>query len=106
MKITWTIISESKAKRSLFGPVDHDILDKELNERIKEICDEKKEKWGFDFSKGEPVEDSSIEWVAINDEIVSKPSTSEDTETMTFNTKVNCTFLNISTFSVVSNLTI
>ena len=81
------IFSENKARRNLFGPVDHELLENELNDSIKKINDEKKEKWGFDFSKGEPIEGSNIQWIDINDEV--KPTSStEPAETLNFNTKV------------------
>lgn len=79
--------AKTKAKKNLFGPVDHEQLENDLNEQIKQINDEKKEKWGFDFSKGEPLEGSSIEWVTINDEVKSSPSTSQDSDLLQFNTK-------------------
>ena len=82
-------ISENKARRNLFGPVDHELLENELNDSIKKINDEKKEKWGFDFSKGEPLEGSNIEWITINDEVKATSSSSERVETLDFNTKVS-----------------
>ncbi|XP_063695018.1 uncharacterized protein LOC134826550 [Bolinopsis microptera] len=79
--------AKNKARRNLFGPVDHELLENELNDSIKKINDEKKEKWGFDFSKGEPVDGSNIEWININDEVTATSSSSEPVETLTFNTK-------------------
>lgn len=79
--------AKNKARRNLFGPVDHELLENELNESIKKINDEKKEKWGFDFSKGEPLEGSNVEWITINDEVKATSSSSESVETLNFNTK-------------------
>lgn len=79
--------AKNKARRNLFGPVDHELLENELNDSIKKINDEKKEKWGFDFSKGEPVEGSNIEWININDDVKATSSSGEPVDTLSFNTK-------------------
>lgn len=81
--------AKSKARKNLFGPVDHERLENELNEQIKKINDEKKAKWGFDFTKGEPVEGSNIEWINIKDEVKITPSSSssQEKDTIQFNTK-------------------
>ena len=60
-----------------------------FDDATKQINEEKKEKWGFDFSKGEPIEGSSnVEWIKIKDDVKSAPLEAEEkTETLKFNTK-------------------
>jgi hypothetical protein len=43
-------------KRNLFGPIDHAKLNRELKSDMELILENKKEKWDFDFLKGNPVE--------------------------------------------------
>lgn len=47
--------------RNLFGPVDHDELQRELTSKLKEIADRDRLKWNFDFSEGHPL-DGELEW--------------------------------------------
>ena len=82
-------VSECKVRRNLFGPIDHESLSNELDNRIKEINDEKKELWGFDFIKGEPIENSSVDWMVINSEVNQEDVPAEESiKPLTFNTKV------------------
>ena len=82
-------VSECKVRRNLFGPIDHESLSNELDNRIKEINDEKKELWGFDFTKGEPIENSSVDWMVINSEVKQEDVPAEESiKPLTFNTKV------------------
>ena len=64
-------------------------MENELSDQIKKINEQKKEKWGFDFSKGEPIEGTNIEWVNIKDDVTIVPScSSSETECLQFDTKV------------------
>ncbi|XP_056596149.1 cyclin-dependent kinase inhibitor 1B [Triplophysa dalaica] len=47
--------------RNLFGPVDHDELQRELTSKLKEIADRDRLRWNFDFSEGRPL-DGELEW--------------------------------------------
>lgn len=91
--------AKNKARKNLFGPVDHERLENELSDQIKKINEQKKEKWGFDFSKGEPIEGTNIEWVNIKDDVTIVPScSSSETECLQFDTKA---FVGIEGFKLL-----
>ncbi|KAG8534590.1 hypothetical protein GDO81_019060, partial [Engystomops pustulosus] len=46
----------SPARRCLFGPVDHEALSRELSRRRRELEDEKRERWNYDFSADRPLQ--------------------------------------------------
>ncbi|KAI7812226.1 cyclin-dependent kinase inhibitor 1B [Triplophysa rosa] len=47
--------------RNLFGPVDHDELQRELTSKRKKIAERDRLRWNFDFSEGRPL-DGELEW--------------------------------------------
>ncbi|XP_069759859.1 cyclin dependent kinase inhibitor 1Bb [Narcine bancroftii] len=53
------------ACRSLFGPVDHDVLNQDLQKKRKEIHDQDKGRWNFDFERDKPL-DGNYTWEAVN----------------------------------------
>nr|XP_055048511.1 cyclin-dependent kinase inhibitor 1 [Misgurnus anguillicaudatus] len=51
----------TKTCRSLFGPVDHEELRRELTSKLKEIAEHDRQRWNFDFGEGRPL-DGELEW--------------------------------------------
>eukprot|EP00116_Pleurobrachia_bachei_P008971 sb/3469233/ len=99
--------AKCKVAKNLFGPVDHVELENDLDLELKRINDEKKDKWGFDFSEGKPVEGSSIEWIEIPGEIVQKETQPENSaqkkepvEPIKFNTAA---FSGVAGFKLLPN---
>ncbi|XP_008314102.1 cyclin-dependent kinase inhibitor 1D [Cynoglossus semilaevis] len=52
-------------RRNLFGPVDHQQLDKDLKRLLSVALEEANKRWNFDFQKDKPGEGSNIEWEAL-----------------------------------------
>ncbi|XP_077309634.1 cyclin-dependent kinase inhibitor 1C [Lithobates pipiens] len=48
--------------RSLFGPVDHAELSRELHSRLREMEEESNRRWDFDFHRGVPLPSSRYVW--------------------------------------------
>lgn len=65
--------AKPSARRCLFGPVDHQETDDFLKEMNRQLDEQKKELWGFDFKAGRPVPGGHpvYEWVRVgaNDDI-------------------------------------
>lgn len=57
-------------RRNLFGPVDHQQLDKDLKRLLSVALEEANKRWNFDFQKDKPGEGSNIEWEAVRCEDV------------------------------------
>lgn len=55
------LLKRTGACRNLFGPVDHDELQRELTSKLKEIAERDRLRWNFDFSEGRPLE-GELEW--------------------------------------------
>ncbi|XP_040292106.1 cyclin-dependent kinase inhibitor 1B-like isoform X2 [Bufo bufo] len=49
------------ARRCLFGPVDHESLARELARCRRELEDEQRERWNFDFRNERPL-DGALSW--------------------------------------------
>ncbi|XP_056373829.1 cyclin-dependent kinase inhibitor 1B [Hyla sarda] len=49
------------ARRCLFGPVDHESLARELARCRRELEDEQRERWNFDFCNERPL-DGALSW--------------------------------------------
>ncbi|XP_073506376.1 cyclin-dependent kinase inhibitor 1B-like [Phyllobates terribilis] len=49
------------ARRCLFGPVDHESLARELARCRRELEDEQRERWNFDFRNERPL-DGALKW--------------------------------------------
>ncbi|NP_001087934.1 cyclin-dependent kinase inhibitor 1B (p27, Kip1) S homeolog [Xenopus laevis] len=45
----------SPARRSLFGPVDHELLARDFERSLRAMEEEKREKWNFDFRNYRPL---------------------------------------------------
>ncbi|XP_041853941.1 cyclin-dependent kinase inhibitor 1Bb [Melanotaenia boesemani] len=54
------------ACRSLFGPVDHEELKKDLNGHLRELEEAASVKWGFDFPNHKPLANSRFEWKIVD----------------------------------------
>lgn len=53
------------ACRSLFGPVDHDELARELQRHRRDLAEASRRKWNFDFQRHQPL-DGRYEWRALS----------------------------------------
>ncbi|KAI5614889.1 cyclin-dependent kinase inhibitor 1C-like [Silurus asotus] len=51
----------SNVRRSLFGAVDHDELQREVDSKLREISERDRRRWNFDFASGTPL-DGDYEW--------------------------------------------
>ncbi|KAM3920728.1 cyclin-dependent kinase inhibitor 1C [Leptodactylus fuscus] len=60
----------TKACRSLFGPVDHVELSRELHARLREMREESSRRWDFDFQRGVPLPSSRYTWEESGEETV------------------------------------
>ncbi|KAM4017137.1 cyclin-dependent kinase inhibitor 1C [Anomaloglossus baeobatrachus] len=58
------------ACRSLFGPVDHTELSRELHARLREMQDESRRRWDFDFQRGVPLPSSRYIWEESGEDTV------------------------------------
>lgn len=56
--------------RSLFGPVDHVELSRELHARLREMQEESSRRWDFDFQRGVPLPSSRFAWEESGEETV------------------------------------
>uniref|UniRef100_A0A8C6XHW6 Cyclin-dependent kinase inhibitor 1C n=1 Tax=Naja naja TaxID=35670 RepID=A0A8C6XHW6_NAJNA len=57
--------------RNLFGPVDHDELNRELKSKLREICEEGQRRWGYDFQTETPLAGSGrLQWEEVDGESV------------------------------------
>ncbi|XP_076863004.1 cyclin-dependent kinase inhibitor 1C [Brachyhypopomus gauderio] len=53
--------AHASARRSLFGPVDHVELNREIKSKLREICERDQERWNFNFDAGAPLH-GDYEW--------------------------------------------
>ncbi|OCT88106.1 cyclin-dependent kinase inhibitor 1B [Xenopus laevis] len=51
----------SPARRCLFGPVDHELLARDLERSLRAMEEEKRERWNFDFRNHRPLP-GLLEW--------------------------------------------
>ncbi|XP_069596617.1 cyclin-dependent kinase inhibitor 1C [Ranitomeya imitator] len=58
------------ACRSLFGPVDHAELSRELHTRLREAQEESRRRWDFDFQRGAPLPSSRFAWEESGEDAV------------------------------------
>ncbi|KAG7473829.1 hypothetical protein MATL_G00100150 [Megalops atlanticus] len=52
---TFPLDVRSSVCRNLFGPIDHDELDRELKSELREICDRDQRRWNFNFESDTPL---------------------------------------------------
>lgn len=54
------------ACRTLFGPVDHEELKRELKGHLREMEADASAKWGFDFANNTPLSDGRMKWELVD----------------------------------------
>ncbi|XP_063145422.1 cyclin-dependent kinase inhibitor 1C [Candoia aspera] len=68
---TFPLHARTGVCRNLFGPVDHDELNRELKSKLREICEEGQRRWGYDFQTETPLAGSSrLQWEEVEGESV------------------------------------
>ncbi|XP_062913991.1 cyclin dependent kinase inhibitor 1Bb [Mobula hypostoma] len=60
---------KSSACRNLFGPVDHDLLNRDFQKQRREIHNQDRERWNYDFERDKPL-DGNYKWEAVDSEDV------------------------------------
>lgn len=60
----------SGVRRSLFGPLDHGELRRDLQSRLQGMAEEARDRWGFDFQAGRPVPGSGLLWEPVCGSVV------------------------------------
>ncbi len=58
-------VRRSKARRCLFGPVDHDEVRKTLRQEMERIDEQNNARWNFDFSTGTPLK-GKLQWQKVD----------------------------------------
>ncbi|KAG2462031.1 CDN1C inhibitor, partial [Polypterus senegalus] len=61
---TFPLHARTGVCRNLFGPVDHDELDREMKTKLREISESDQRKWNFNFETHTPVEGGDYVWEA------------------------------------------
>lgn len=51
--------------RNLFGPVDHDELNREMKDKLREISERDQQRWNFNFETDTPL-DGDYEWQSVS----------------------------------------
>lgn len=62
---TFPLQKRTSVCRSLFGPVDHDELQREMKTRLREISERDQERWNFNFEANSPM-DGLYEWEEVS----------------------------------------
>ncbi|XP_062846000.1 cyclin dependent kinase inhibitor 1Ca [Trichomycterus rosablanca] len=52
---TFPLLARTKVCRNLFGPVDHEELNMEMNRKLQEISDRDQSRWNFNFEQNRPL---------------------------------------------------
>ncbi|XP_020497735.1 cyclin-dependent kinase inhibitor 1 [Labrus bergylta] len=52
-------------RRALFGPVDHEQLQREYQAALRKDLEEASHRWGFDFLSDKPLDSSDFQWEGI-----------------------------------------
>lgn len=71
----------AKAKRNLFGTVDHDQIRDDLHRELKLITEEKKQKWNFDFENFQPLR-GRYKWERVGKRLQTRKSPTEINPTL------------------------
>ena len=71
----------AKAKRSLFGTVDHDQIRDDLRRELRLITEEKKQKWNFDFENFQPLR-GRFKWERVGKRLQTRRSPTEINPTL------------------------
>ncbi|XP_020024411.1 cyclin-dependent kinase inhibitor 1C [Castor canadensis] len=68
---TFPVLARSSACRSLFGPVDHEELGRELRMRLAELNAEDQNRWDFNFQQDVPLRGPGrLQWTEVDSESV------------------------------------
>lgn len=62
---TFPLQKRTSVCRNLFGPVDHDELDREMKTKLREISERDQERWNFNFEANSPL-DGVYEWEEVS----------------------------------------
>uniref|UniRef100_A0A8C6SF25 Cyclin-dependent kinase inhibitor 1C n=1 Tax=Neogobius melanostomus TaxID=47308 RepID=A0A8C6SF25_9GOBI len=62
---TFPLQKRTSVCRNLFGPVDHDELQQEMNTKLREISERDQERWNFNFEANSPL-DGAYEWEEVS----------------------------------------
>ncbi|KAL8169945.1 UNVERIFIED_CONTAM: hypothetical protein K2H54_060374 [Gekko kuhli] len=63
---TFPLHARTGVCRNLFGPVDHDELDRELRSMLREICEDSRRRWDYDFQSEAPLPGPGrLQWEAV-----------------------------------------
>lgn len=65
-----TLAADSKVRRCLFGPVDHDALRKDLDIALAPNNSDSKNKWNYNFDEDSPLDhvDGQFKWEIVDTE--------------------------------------
>lgn len=61
---TFPLHRRTSVCRNLFGPVDHDELNREMKAKMREISDRDQQRWNFNFEANTPL-DGDYEWEEV-----------------------------------------
>ncbi|XP_031139166.1 cyclin-dependent kinase inhibitor 1C-like [Sander lucioperca] len=61
---TFPVHRRTSVCRNLFGPVDHDELNREMKAKLREISERDQQRWNFNFEDNTPV-DGDYEWEEV-----------------------------------------
>ncbi|KFO28282.1 cyclin-dependent kinase inhibitor 1C isoform X2 [Fukomys damarensis] len=65
------VMARTSACRSLFGPVDHEQLGRELRMRLAELAAEDQNRWDFNFQQDVPLRGPGrLQWTEVDSESV------------------------------------
>ncbi|XP_045414416.1 cyclin-dependent kinase inhibitor 1C [Lemur catta] len=68
---TFPILARTSACRSLFGPVDHEELSRELQTRLAELNAEDQNRWDYDFQQDVPLRGPGrLQWTEVDSDSV------------------------------------
>ncbi|KAL2805595.1 cyclin-dependent kinase inhibitor 1C isoform c [Daubentonia madagascariensis] len=68
---TFPVLARTSACRSLFGPVDHEELSRELQTRLAELNAEDQNRWDYDFQQDVPLRGPGrLQWTEVDSDSV------------------------------------
>lgn len=63
---TFPLQARTGVCRNLFGPVDHDELNRELQSKLREICEDGQRRWDYNFQAEKPLEGAGrLQWEEV-----------------------------------------
>ncbi|XP_036439941.1 cyclin-dependent kinase inhibitor 1Ca [Colossoma macropomum] len=62
---TFPLLARTKACRNLFGPVDHEELNREMKQKLQEISEGERSRWNFNFEQDSPLP-GNYEWEEVS----------------------------------------